>query len=318
MSKDSDNFEKQIKRIHDLIEQPDSEIIWNDRILDPDNPKQSRQIDVSIKREGALTLVECRFHNKPQDVKWVEELIGRKISLQADALIAVSVSGYTKGAINKARAHGIILRDVISLTEEEIRNWGKKTCVSVTFYKYEKITMIFVFDKKIETEISLHHIESLFKENPADIISLFNHISDGVEKANSDLVPCHLKIGLSSQKLRINKRPIKSIKFSGNFEQITKQFETPSVVAYDSPKSGALERNVYIEQVDQGQFEIMQSSDVFSVAIDLSKLKVPLNCHFRSVNCLFTKQMTLDSFYLVGPPKFSVALENLEIGIEFI
>jgi len=95
MTKKSEKFELQIRRIHELLEQKGSEVTWNDKIPDPDNIKQPRQIDISIKRDGKLTIVECRIHQKSQNVKWIEELIGRRLSLKADAVIAVSSSGFT-------------------------------------------------------------------------------------------------------------------------------------------------------------------------------------------------------------------------------
>ena len=141
MSQVSKKFELQITRIHQLIEQPDAEVTWDDHIPDPDNPEQLRQIDISIKRDGKFTLIECRIHKKRQDVKWIEELIGRRKSLCADAIIAVSASGFTRGAILKAKSHGVILRDIQSLTVQEISNWGKKTKVSITLFKYEQVFM---------------------------------------------------------------------------------------------------------------------------------------------------------------------------------
>jgi hypothetical protein len=51
MSRESENFEKIIYRIHMLIEQPGSKVTWNDKIPDPDNPDQARQIDITIKRD---------------------------------------------------------------------------------------------------------------------------------------------------------------------------------------------------------------------------------------------------------------------------
>ena len=47
---------------------------------------------------------------KKQDVKWIEELIGRKQSLRADSVIAVSSAGFTDGAILKAKAFGICFK----------------------------------------------------------------------------------------------------------------------------------------------------------------------------------------------------------------
>ncbi len=121
MGRASDKFEKQIHRIHNLIEQAGSKITWNDKIPDPDNPKQDRQIDITIRRNNKLTLIECRIRKKIQDVTWVEEIIGRRMSLNADSVIAVSASGFTKGAVKKAKKYGIILRDIQTLTENEIK-----------------------------------------------------------------------------------------------------------------------------------------------------------------------------------------------------
>jgi len=45
------------------------------RIPDPDNPSQPRQIDITLRREDALTMIECRIHAATQDVQWIEELM---------------------------------------------------------------------------------------------------------------------------------------------------------------------------------------------------------------------------------------------------
>jgi Restriction endonuclease len=97
--KNSEAFEQQIHRIHELLEGSGADVTWNDHVPDPDNPSQQRQIDVSIKRDGKLTLVEGRDRQSPQDVTWIEELIERCASLKADATIAVSSSGFTAGAL---------------------------------------------------------------------------------------------------------------------------------------------------------------------------------------------------------------------------
>ncbi len=53
-------------------------------------------------------------------VKWIEELIGRRVSLEANAIVAVSASGFTSGAIKKQIKYGVLLKDVNELTDEEI------------------------------------------------------------------------------------------------------------------------------------------------------------------------------------------------------
>ena len=50
LPKPSVKFEKQIHRIYKLLEGCNAEVTWNDKITDPDNSNQIRQIDISIKK----------------------------------------------------------------------------------------------------------------------------------------------------------------------------------------------------------------------------------------------------------------------------
>ncbi len=73
----------------------------------------------------------------PQGSKWIEELFGRKISLHATAMVGVSSSGFTEGAIKKAKRLGVFLCNLSELTDNEIKSWGKKTKSNgiITFFK---------------------------------------------------------------------------------------------------------------------------------------------------------------------------------------
>jgi hypothetical protein len=101
-------------------------VTWGDHILDLDNPSQQRQIDITIRRDGKLTLVECRHHESRQDVQWIEELMGRRASLSANTIITVSSSGFTTGALKKANRYGIIPHDFRQLTDLEVKSWDGK------------------------------------------------------------------------------------------------------------------------------------------------------------------------------------------------
>jgi hypothetical protein len=139
----STELEQKVQRIHAVIEESGAEVQWNDHIPDPDNPTQLRQIDVSIRRDGVLIAVECRLHSRPQDVQWIEELIGRRTSLSAAGMIAVSSSGFTSGAIKKAAAHVIALRDFRSLAEDEVRSWGAAKTAWVHSIEFLRIRIRF-------------------------------------------------------------------------------------------------------------------------------------------------------------------------------
>ena len=145
-TKDSDVFEEKIKRIHDLLVDSGAEVKWNDHIPDPDNPAQKRQIDVTIRHAGALTLIECRQRKSRQDVQWIEQLIGRRVSLGAQVVIAVFCSDFTAGAIAKARKHGIILRDLQQVTDSEIASWGQRMGLTLFFY-IQRIAVTLRFEK---------------------------------------------------------------------------------------------------------------------------------------------------------------------------
>ena len=78
----------------ELLVRSHADVTWNDHIPDPDNPEQLRQIDITIRNDGKLTLIECRLSRRRQNVKWVEELIGRRQSLGAQEMIGVASAGF--------------------------------------------------------------------------------------------------------------------------------------------------------------------------------------------------------------------------------
>lgn len=59
MSTESDNFEIMISRIYEILEREGATVEWNDRIPDPDNPNQLRQIDVIVRKENILILLNA-------------------------------------------------------------------------------------------------------------------------------------------------------------------------------------------------------------------------------------------------------------------
>lgn len=162
MSTKSDEFEKQVFRIYSILESDkDSVVTWNEKIPDPDNPSQGRQIDVTVRKENTFIIIECRIHKKPQDVKWIEELYGRKASFRADKIIGVSASGFTKGAILKAEALGIFLRELSSVTDEEVKTWAQKGTIIAGLYKYENIRCEFF----VKTTGKQHPTKEEFREH---------------------------------------------------------------------------------------------------------------------------------------------------------
>jgi hypothetical protein len=167
--KQSTDFEKMIARLHGQLEPAGSLVTWNDRIIDPDNPDQTRQIDISIKNQGKVTHVECRIHKAKQDVKWIEELEGRRRSLHIDTIIAVSASGFTRGALIKAHRFGINTMMLEDLSFERLCALSGDT-----------ITVILTHYTFLRLDVTLH-IASNAPESEASIVAQVK--SNGVENA---------------------------------------------------------------------------------------------------------------------------------------
>jgi len=318
LTKASEKFERQIERINKLIEQPGSEITWNDRLPDPDNPSQHRQIDISIRRDNKLTLVECRLHKEKQDVKWIEELIGRRLSLHADAVIAVSASGFTEGAISKAKTFGIILRDILSLTEEEISKWGCRSRVTLIYYEFTNIELAFVFEHENIGQITTNDIEHFLRNRSHNnMMRIMTSVANIIDKNKHHRDMGDIRTRFSIENLTVREKKVIEICFVAHFRTVKQEIFTPSVVVYDAPNVDALKRNVFIEVMELGDFEITHSINKAYAAIDLTQMKTPPNCIFREVLLKFSKPLLMDRIGLLGPPNIETDFSNVRVRIGF-
>lgn len=310
----SEKFEKQIHRIHELIEQEGSDVTWNDRIPDPDNPEQVRQIDISIKRDGNLTLIECRIHRKAQDVKWIEELIGRRLSLRADAVIAASNSGFTEGAKRKAKQYGIILRDLQGLSEQEIKEWGRGTRIWLTFFEYRDVEIGLIIEAKKGKGPTVDKIVADFKQTNT-LYRIFEMASDVIEQKNPTGEPCRFKGQFKVEGLSVCGAAISEVVFNAGARRIVQDLQVPSVVAYDAPHVKGTDRNVLIEKVAFGDFEITQSSNKVFVAADLTPVKCPPNSQFKYINFDFGREVSMEACEILGLPQFMIPIEKIKFAL---
>jgi len=317
MTEISEKFERQIQRIHQLLEQPESTITWNDHLPDPDNTTQARQIDITIRRDNLFTIVECRIHKKKQNVKWIEELIGRRTSLKADTIIAVSASGFTNGAVSKAKAYGIILRDMFSLSGEEIKQWGKKTTIKLIFYQFTNIKMGFVFDAKCSNTITHDNIFKYMLTHNDKIFGIFEAAAKFDDNHNPRLRPMKFSISLTSKKLLIGDKPVKEIHFSANFKLHEQQLDSAGVFVYGEPDIEALKRNVFVENVELGNFEVDRTVDKATLVWDLTAITSPPNCLFRIIDYDFGETITICGVTMLGPFRNTINIKDIDIGFCF-
>lgn len=316
MSTASEHLEQQVQRIHELIEQPRSIVTWNDRIVDPDNEAQARQIDVTIRRDGFLTIVECRLRQRPQDVNWIEELIGRKLSLGANAVIAVSASGFTAGARAKAATYGVILRDFRCLTTDEVKHWGCATRVSVSYMEYLWIELDFGIPESQWGKITRAHISPQIVQGL--IYPVLNEVANRV--AEMKLPPsatATAEARLEPGNLLVGEVLVPEVVATVKAKHILKELNLASVVAYDAPLTEAVDREAFIESLDNGLFEITQSSNQVIVDADFSSVDIPPNTQFYGATMDFGRIVKMRALRPLGipPPMFSSDLIKIRAHV---
>jgi hypothetical protein len=306
-------LERQVGRIHQLLEVEGSVVTWNDHIPDPDNPAQPRQIDVSIRRDGSLTLVECRIHKQPQDVTWIEELMGRRTSLNADAVIAVSASGFTATAREKANRYGIHLRDLATLSREEIQNWGRRRTLRVSFCEFSDVTVTIRASEPPRPGTPQLTDTDGQPVSPLLWRMLFQSITQRLDKDKWTGIPVTID-AQADAKLLVNGKPPSSIMLHTKVCRIHQKVELVSVVAYADPIGST--HHAEVGNYDLGASEIIENSDNVAMTIDLSTLNVPDNCCFDTVTVDAGRVVNMRP-QIIGAERAMNASIPVNIRIEF-
>ena len=313
MSEKSDHFEQMIARIQELLEGQGVDVKWNEKILDPDNPTQPRQIDVSIRKDSLFNIVECRTHNRTQDVKWIEELIGRRVSLNADTVIAVSDIGFTSGAIKKAAKYGILLYDLLNLSKEQIESWSNAVKVSIFFYRFDEFEISLFFNP---TDISNLDSEIVGKElkNYYGLRSILNAPLDIIDNQNLILEENRNKnvsfgVMLKIENFLLQGKVVEGIEVKGKVALEKIDLNVPTAIAFGVPNTNIKERNVYIQKFNLGQTEIIHHNKNLSVSLDLSKLDVPQFWQFRYIKINASDENSIEKLEIIDPEKI-----NMKVG----
>jgi len=272
-------FERQVERIHQLLEVEGSTVTWNDHIPDPDNPSQPRQIDISIRRDSSLTLVECRIHKQPQDVTWIEELMGRRTSLNADAVIAVSASGFTTTAREKANRHGIHLRDFATLSREEVQNWGRRRTLTLKFCEFTQVTITIRVNQAPKRGVPQLTDAEGKPLSPVAWCLLFHSIMRRLHQDRWSGAPVIIEVEAPIQtKLLVNGAAPASIVISAEVRRISSRIR---LVEYADPVTSVSYAEV--GSYELGASEIIENCDNLAMTIDLSTITIPENCCFETV-----------------------------------
>ena len=315
----SRSFEQQVHRIQELLFSSDACVTWNDRILDPDSPGRTRQIDVTVRRGRHLTLIECRTRKNPQDVTWIEELIGRRQSLGADAVVAVSATGFTAGAVHKASAHSIALRDLRALTDDEIANWGRSIALKLYFFQYSGITLSLGFAVTDARAIEPAALKASLAGHPA-LATLFNQAARVVGKR---LIPATMDQNLSVdfgivgtfEDVTVGGKRLYEARMEGSARLLLQQVRCPVVSAYGVLPASNSDREAIVQKFELGDTSIVHKNDRISLHLDLASVKTPPLGQFQYVATEGDKEVDFEIFSLTGLEQLNVREGTISLTV---
>ena len=311
MPNSSRAFERQIYRIKELLERSSDNVTWNDHVPDPDNPSQLRQIDVTVRRGDKLTIVECRLSRRRQDVKWIEELIGRRQSLEAETIIAVASAGFTTGAQKKAARHGILLRDLRQLQEEEIKGWSSRVSLDLYYYQYSEVTLSFRVSQPALSKINLTEAGPAL-ESSGVVQAAFNAAAQQLEPlkliATRDTRTFQFGVRIQpEQDVRLNGESIIEVSLEGKVCLASRRVSCARVLRYGEPHEPIGEREITVEQCSMGETSIVHRNDRIATDIDLSDVNLPPLSQVRYFQVSSTQDLEHESFAITNLPRVRVA-----------
>ena len=303
-------FERQVHRIYELLERSHYDVTWNDHIPDPDNPAQLRQIDITIHRDGKLTIIECRLSRSRQNVKWIEELIGRRQSLGAHSIIAVASAGFTIGARRKAERYAVLLRDLRQLSDEEIATWGRQVALIIYYYQYSDLQLALGFAPQSVPKIDSAILKRELRSHGV-LQTVFNAAARQLDTlqliATDDTRTFRFGVRLRPERVELCGEPLLEIGLQGEACLAAQPLNSPGVFGYGEPTQAPSEREVTVEQFDAGETNIVHHDDRIAMEIDLSAVALPPLSQIRYIRSSHAGKLDYESFAITNPEKLGVA-----------
>ncbi len=136
MNNSGEELEQLVKLVEDIFKPQGFEIEARKRIFDDDG-NQMAELDVLVSGTLSTThiewLIECRDRPSegPAPGSWIQQLIGRRITLGLNKVTAVSTTGFSPAAITFAQKGRIELRSVDRITRTEVESWFRQQFIPV-------------------------------------------------------------------------------------------------------------------------------------------------------------------------------------------
>jgi hypothetical protein len=299
----STEFEQLTSRIISQMVESGAQVLWNDRIPDPDNPSQLRQVDVTISRDGRKTHIECRNHKAPQDAKWIEELIGRRQSLEASAMMAASTYGFTAGAVKKAERFGIFLHELDLLSPEEAKSWGRHSLVEFGYFGFHPLWIQLVFSD-LPTD-NLEPIAEELKNHREYIDAIFNplryRLNENYKEYN---YPYSFQLTGQTHNMQLLGKPVIEARIRGTVYLWKHSLRFPTVLAFRR-SSHSSQTMAHVEVSEIAQTEIIKAGTRAYVQVDMSSAPEPESNSMLAgiVEIDLCQPTQIPEFKIIGSPE---------------
>jgi hypothetical protein len=255
-----------------------------------------------------------------QDVQWIECLIGRRISLGAQSVIAVSSSGFTSGAFAKARQYGIITRDLQRLTDKEVESWGQRIELTLYYYQYSDLAVSLGFSPESIPTIKVDELKAELRWHPC-VQSLFNAAAKKLTDANLMSGPLqgrkvNFGVDIEFDDIRLGGAQLQRSALEGRAELVAIEADAPLVHAYGGPNAATTQCEAVVEDFRTiGHTSITHSGDRISTFIDLSQVEIPPYGQFQFVRVEAAQEVDHDAFEIYGIEKIKVVGTGLKVKV---
>ena len=239
--------------------------------------------------------------------------------LNADFIIAVSDSGFTHGAIKKAKRYGVILRSLKELCDKEILQWGRKSKVTLTFYGFLNIGLRLLF--KNHTELDLKSVCEDLQSKPEFIDKLFNTIKYELNRQKDFNYPLSIFKITQAHNMYLCDKKLEGIKLRTEVHTFEKSLEIPSVSFFGQYQPEKYEiNNTIVERNSDIELEIIKSNTDVSIMLNLSKLPQAWS---NSIIAGIIKwefgqpvKLKIENVHLYGTQEQKMYLSDTEIGLQ--
>ena len=303
-------LEKLCYRIARVVQDAGAKVEWNPKgIKDPDT-KQARQIDVLITgAEGKRTTVECRDHAGAQSVKWIEELAGRKVSLNLDGMIAVAMNGFTAPARVKAARFGIILYDFDCLSDSEIASWGSITRVESDFVRFHCLEIVAVVsDADIGSVLSA----PMFARGGRDG---FAAVQDALRDSVAAKPNVDIEQQLDASGYTVDGVQVLSLRCAYKGAVVTLSASCTYAAMVDAPGTARPLRAIGVQRFDHSVHEVVQYDGRAHILVDFSGICPPSNSILHETRIAFPKQTEVDDFEVIGDRRLQVPADQIGLYV---